>query len=552
MKEEVAPFLSFSRSQGFAPMGSPDLRSATLRSQWTAAAVLATTMLAAAAPWSASTAAGPPEAVESLVTALGRGDVRERRYAAWTLGRMGTSADLAVPALVVAIDSDDALVRRYATDALAAVGPAAVDPLLGLLSRGPRSRLHAETALSRMGPAAVPAITTTLKEASDPRVRRSAATVIGAIGPGAEAAIPALLRALVTEHERSVGVELARALGRMGEAAAPPLAEILDGDPAPETREFVIRALEEMGPAARPSVPRLIDAAEHDAERRVRSRAVHALGAIGGEDVRAVLKRRLRTDPSEIVRGDAALALGRAAAGDSTVALTLVAAFAQGSPSVAAKAGMALGEIGETAIPVVTEALRHPDPNVRAYSAEALRYLASDPDLVIPPLVDALADSKERVQKKASVSLQMMGEPAVVPLLAALSTRPEGEVRAWAALTLGNVEPLPEHAVEALAVALDDESVKVREIASWALGKIGEPASAAVPALMRALDHSDPVLRRNAAWALGNVGAEAEAAESALEARLEDVDPDVREEAAEALDKIRGRYEYPGGRGVTP
>jgi HEAT repeat protein len=481
--------------------------------------------------------------VDRLAAALGAEDPRHRRWAAWSLGRMGEAAAPAAPALVVALDSDDALTRGYATDALVAIGPAAVDDLAAVLTRGPRVRAHAEDALSRMSAASVPPILEALETATDPRTRRSAATALGSIGPSAAAAIPALSRALATEESRSVGVALAWALGRIGGEALPALVAILDAGPPPDTRDHVIRALGEMGPAARPAADRVIAAAVADPERRVRSRAVLAVAAIGRDDAVAVLEQRLRDEPSDIVRGDVALALGQASAGSPVAVATLVEAL--GDPDVSAKAAMGLGAIGEPAYAAVLDALHHERPEMRAAAAEALRYLPAASESAVPRLVDAFADPDENVRRSASVTLQLVGEDAVEPLLLALDERPESEVRGWAALTLGNIEPPPGSAVPGLVAALDDDAPRVRELASWSLGRIGELAAEAVPRLTRALADENPVLRRNAAWALGNVGPAAAPAEAALEARLDDPEPDVVTEVREALEKIRGQYAYP-------
>lgn len=62
----------------------------------------------------------------------------------------------------------------------------------------------------------------------------------------------------------------------------------------------------------RQAVPPLIDRLEHDGKEEVRGAAAWALGEIGGEDALAALKRRLPTEPSEYVRSEIELAIGRA------------------------------------------------------------------------------------------------------------------------------------------------------------------------------------------------------------------------------------------------
>src|SRR5262249_23605816 len=97
----------------------------------------------------------------------------------------------------------------------------------------------------------------------------------------------------------------------------------------------------------------------------------------------------------------------------------------------------------------------------------------------IPALLDALSeydrrDGSSRVNTRASDALAKMGEPALLPLIAALHHRrdhpDDAWRRNWVADELGMLgDP---GAVEALMLALND--VEVRESAAEALGRIGD------------------------------------------------------------------------------
>jgi HEAT repeat protein len=119
----------------------------------------------------------------------------------------------------------------------------------------------------------------------------------------------------------------------------------------------------------------------------------------------------------------------------------------------------------------------HPDYRTRVRAVVALGD-SRDPH-AIPALLDALSeydrhDGSSRVNTRASDALAKMGEPALLPLIAALHERrdhPDDSWRRnWVADALGMLgDP---RAVEPLIMALDD--VDVRESAAEALGRIGD------------------------------------------------------------------------------
>ena len=81
-----------------------------------------------------------------------------------------------------------------------------------------------------------------------------------------------------------------------------------------------------------------------------------------------------------------------------------------------------------------------------------------------------------------------------------------GNVRIYAASTLGRIGPAAKIAVPVLIEALKDKRAGVRSRAATALGQIGPAANAAVPAL-RSLSESDPEasVRSSANWALKKI-----------------------------------------------
>ncbi len=135
-----------------------------------------------------------------------------------------------------------------------------------------------------------------------------------------------------------------------------------------------------------------------------------------------------------------------------------------------------------------------------------------------------------------SLSLVMIGEPAVPALLAALRDRDE-TLRIVTAETLGEIgKPALPH----LLAALRDKDPRVRDGAAAGLGQMGPEAKGAVGLLIEALKDSDPGVSDAAIRALGKIGPEAKSASEALRGFLKDRSAEVRYQAAKALTHITG------------
>ena len=141
----------------------------------------------------------------------------------------------------------------------------------------------------------------------------------------------------------------------------------------------------------------------------------------------------------------------------------------------AAEAALALSVMGPDAFAPLTGALKSNEPEVRKEAVRSLGKLQEraplDADHVIPPLLDALADS----------------DPGV---------------RSVAATYLGIIHQHGEDVVPALADLLKDDSPEVRGAAATALGSFGEAATPALPALRRAAGDKDENVAREAGLAL--------------------------------------------------
>jgi HEAT repeat protein len=144
-------------------------------------------------------------------------------------------------------------------------------------------------------------------------------------------------------------------------------------------------------------------------------------------------------------------------------------------PEFAPEAALALSFMGAAAVGPLRDGLTSDQPIVRR---EALRSLGKlreraslDPQIVIPPLLTALAD-------------------------------PEPSVREVAATYLGIVRDDPQTEVPGLVEALHDGEASVRQAAAVALGSYGDQAESAIPALKIAAADPDETVQREAGRAL--------------------------------------------------
>jgi HEAT repeat protein len=160
------------------------------------------------------------------------------------------------------------------------------------------------------------------------------------------------------------------------------------------------------------------------------------------------------------------------------------------------------------AAPALVERLVDPDARVRAAAATALALIAPHPPArTAGALVARLDDPEASVRAAAAEALGSLASAGRIPfdaLLDALLDDPEGSVRTVAARSVGRVAAGRREGVDALTVALDDESPFVRAEAARALGALGPAARSAAPALrgLAETPGESEVVRRNAESAL--------------------------------------------------
>jgi hypothetical protein len=171
----------------------------------------------------------------------------------------------------------------------------------------------------------------------------------------------------------------------------------------------------------------------------------------------------------------------------------------RGDDARSEEAALAVGRLGDAALPVLRDwlagdnadrrwwacralaavgtlvarellvaALEDPDPAVRACAAQGLGELRAEE--AVAGLVLRLADSSPLVSRVAADGLARIGAPAVPALIAVLQAG-EAQARAGAARALSIIRP--QEAVPALCAALDDPSAIVTYYADEALERMG-------------------------------------------------------------------------------
>jgi tetratricopeptide (TPR) repeat protein len=415
--------------------------------------------------------------VPVLVKQLKDKEARVRAEAARRLTSLGVEAREAVPALAQGLRDSDAKVRYRCVIALRGLWSGA--------ERGPDIE------------AAVPSLVELLKKKDeDIYTRRRAVDALRILGPGARAALPAL-NELMRDKKDPIRIEvlfMTVVIERPEPAEVPEVVRQLKDKDA-KVRAEAARRLDLFGPLAKPSpelmaaVPALVEALR-DPEAEVRKHCVSVLVNLSfwaeridmDAGVSALIQMLKEAD--DVVRREAATALGK------------------------------VGPGARDAVPALTEALGDRVENVRSSAAYALGKIGRESKDAAPFLIKLLTDSSADVRESAAVALSKVEPGASRVVVSALAEDLKNEkpaFRARAARALRSFGPEAKAAVPLLADMLKAEDKWSREEAARTLGEIGPAAKEAVPALLRSLNERDAHARVSAAAALLRVAPESEA-----------------------------------------
>jgi HEAT repeat protein len=176
-----------------------------------------------------------------------------------------------------------------------------------------------------------------------------------------------------------------------------------------------------------------------------------------------------------------------------------IAKLESGTPRQKVDAARSLGEMGPKAAAAVPYLIELIDSNEKYETLWDRFWNAASP----------LGTSGTYVMFETQKALVAIGQPAVEPLSTALLRHPRSRVRGNAAIVLGNIKDI--RSMQPLIDALrTDKEYEVRMWSAEALGKLAEKWSIhslgdAVQALIGALQYEDPNVRQKASYALGKM-----------------------------------------------
>lgn len=324
-------------------------------------------------------------------------------------------------------------------------------------------------------------------------VRIAAALVQGKLHESR--AIPSLIEALRVA-DKSVNLAAQEILLEIGDSSINELLEVLMDEDA----EVQCRAIEVLGKIGHPSALSGLMEALKDEDGLVRSKAAWALGKIGNPlAIPALLET---VNDSEDVWKEAIWALGEI--GDVTTAPYLIESLhiEKWQWDLHDDVAIALGKLGEDAIPDLIEAMSDNDGYVRSSAAQALGCMRAIP--AVPYLIDALHDKHWLVSSRVAQALGKIGDTRAVPALIEAVHNADEEIlspKGYAVEALGELKDSA--AIPILLEALHDKSISVRHGAAWSLGEIGGDA---VPGLVKALHDGTLGIDDNIAEALLKIG----------------------------------------------
>ncbi|GAB4338632.1 MAG: hypothetical protein Kow0099_12910 [Candidatus Abyssubacteria bacterium] len=248
-----------------------------------------------------------------------------------------------------------------------------------------------------------------------------------------------------------------------------------------------------------------------------------------GESAVPILKDAL-DDPDPGVRRAAIHSLGKI--GGAAAAEALATLLSDPDRNVRIMAILSLGETGRDAMPHLLKALEsEPFPRGRMFAATAITHLAQPGDT---------ADIMKRFERQDSatrmhlvIALVKIDDDEAYRALKQLAEHPDRLVRFYVVNTIAEAPP-DKRSLPILLDSLDDTAQEVRMWAMFGLEHLNHPKS--YEHVLSALGDEDAYVRKEAAYTLGNLGNPA--AVPYLIACLNDPHYLVRCDSAESLGKL--------------
>jgi len=363
------------------------------------------------------------------------------------------------------VQLSDPIKRERAAQDLIHMGVDAIPALIQTLpSRDPSLPPLAAQIIVRIGSPAIPTLTKVLGEAH-PLIRAQVCDILGQIKD--QAAIPALLDALrgefytvraksavalgnikdprtiqpllvaLKDKEDIVRASAVLALGKFNNPTTfDDIANLLLDDPKIEVRQAAARAFgETKNPETLPYLMQALRDSFWWYEReQTADELLHAIEAIGTAAVDLLIEAL--SDSEGTVRKFAARMLGQI--GDERAIEPLGMEIYDLHFDVGQAATESLAHLGVASLPVLKEALAHPEATIREHVVSALGKIQHAS--VTPLLIDALNDPERAVRKQVIQSLGKLQDPRAIPALHEIAAnRIDREMAALAKQAIQNI-----------------------------------------------------------------------------------------------------------------
>jgi HEAT repeat protein len=415
------------------------------------------------------------EWVTQLKTSI---DAKQRRHAAFALGKLGNRAFSSLGEMKIAFGKEkDVKVREALVYAMGEI----CRETIGTGNDVDLERIFISAASN-----------------SDAYVRRSGVFALGCLGNKSRESLQALETAL-GDQEAIVRQNAAWALGQFGEGALPMLKKALHDPDALVKRDAAGALLQMKDPDKVHELLKDLLPLCRDTNSETRRAALNVLVRIvEPKDKEAIPPLRVALEDRDLEnKRNAALALTNIGGEETAIALpVLLEAIKNGDADLRKQAVLAIRGIGPSAAPVVPEMMRllrdDKDAEIRGYAALALGGIGKAAEPAIPLLVKKIQDAGETTETRIQCAMAMArignGAAAVaaVPDLLGVVGNPvhDAKVRErviWALRVHGselrNMNGVKETFTKVVVEARNDQNRMLRYDSAYMLGMIWQQAA---------------------------------------------------------------------------
>jgi HEAT repeat protein len=273
----------------------------------------------------------------------------------------------------------------------------------------------------------------------------------------------------------------------------------------------------------------------------VRLKAIDQLAAQGDKAVEAAPQlTALLTDADQSVRRHTVKAIMAIRPGPKVMLPLFIKLMEDSDPGVHARVLEAITEAGEAAVPGLIESLKN--DKVAFWACIVLRDMGPVAKAAAPALAEKLKDPRPAIRREAVLALGAIGEAAMpaVPQIVALLK--DENAQGAATFVLGEIGKIPADAEPQIRANAKSDDKSLSTVSLWALARVHpedkELRRQATERIADNLKDKDPMVRVVAARALAALPPAPEITIPILEKALKDADPTTMRYALDALATI--------------